>query len=95
MVDFGFFTMAVTHAVQVIAILEAMKKFIKSKLPAWVYIVISAFVSLALGSIPERIQLAVFVFCLAELFYDSLWKLVKSKLEGKPRGCDGEGACVH
>lgn len=81
MIDLPFFTTAVTFAVQVIAILEAMKKFIKAKLPAWVYILMSAFLSFALEFIPEQIRLGVFVFCLGELFYDSIWKLIKSKLE--------------
>ena len=91
MIDLTFFTMAGTLAVQVIAILEAMKNFIKVKLPAWVYTIVSAILSFALTMltitslswvyIAERVQLAIFVFCLAELFYDSIWKLVKNRLE--------------
>lgn len=81
-VDMTFLTNALTIAVQVIAILEAIKKFMTAKLPAWAYIIISAIVSLVLGYIPEQIRLAVFSFCLAELFYDSIWKAMKNKLEG-------------
>lgn len=101
LVDLTFFTMALTVAVQIVAIIEALKNFIKDcswSIPAWGYTIISAVLALGLSliTIPswewayisERLLVALFAFCLAELFYDSIWKWIKNKLDGKTE-------CIH
>lgn len=99
-IDLPFFTTAVTFAVQVIAILEAIKNFFKDKkwnIPPWGYTLMSVVFAFFLAElnipywewvyIAERLPVAIFAFCLAELFYDSIWKLVKNRLE-RSRGED-------
>lgn len=95
-IDFVFFTTALTVAVQVIAVLEALKNFFKEwkwQIPPWGYTLLSVVFSFFLATltipywewlyIAERLPIAIFAFCIAELFYDSVWKWVKNKLEGK------------
>lgn len=101
LVDVEFFTTALTVAIQIVAVLEAVKNFVKVKMPTWVFTIISAVLALALSlvTIPawewsyisEQLPVALFAFCLAELFYDSLWKWIKAKLEKEKK--NGENTC--
>ena len=94
--DMNIFSNAITMAVENTALLEAMKNFLKSKkvaIPAWVYTVLSLFFSFGLAIlqcpafdwiyISGQLPVGLLAFSLSELFYDSIWKAVKNKLDGK------------
>lgn len=96
--DFTFLSNALTVAIETIALLEAVKNFVKEKkasIPAWVYTILSLLVSfgLALVQCPAlewvyiggQLPIWLLAFSLSELFYDSIWKAVKNKLEGKSK----------
>ncbi len=106
--DMTFLTNALTVAIETIALLEALKNFLKGKkatVPAWVYTVLSLMVSfgLALIQVPaleweyigQQLPIGLLAFSLSELFYDSIWKAVKNKLDnrGKNECTESERDC--
>ena len=95
-IDMSVFSNGMTIAFETVAILEAAKNFLKEKkttLPAWVYTVLSMLVSFGLAVlqcpafdwvyISGQLPIGLLAFSLSELFYDSIWKAVKNKLEEK------------
>ena len=93
--DLSFFTVAFTIAVEAIALIEAFKNFISKKngkLPAWVYTIANIFLCFGLSvmkcetftiaNICEQLELGLLALAVSQLAYDSIWKIVKQKLNG-------------
>lgn len=106
--DMSVFTNAMTMAVETVALLEAFKNFMKDKkvkLPAWGYTILSIVISFVLAVIQcptfeweyisGQLPVGLLAFSVSELFYDSIWKTVKNKLDsrGKDECTESERDC--
>lgn len=92
--DLSFLTNALTVAIEVIALLEAIKVFFNKKavkIPTWIYTVISFLFCFALSLIQIEsftwheikgfLPIGLFAFSISQLFYDSVWKMVQKKIK--------------
>lgn len=92
--DLSFLTNALTIAIEVIALLEAIKVFFNKKakqIPTWIYTVISFLFCFALSliqinsftwnEIKEFLPIGLLAFSLSQLFYDSVWKMIQKKIK--------------
>lgn len=92
--DLSFFTNALTIAIEVIALLEAIKVFFaktKLKIPTWIYTVISFLFCFGLSliqiesftwnEIKTLLPIGLLAFSLSQLFYDSVWKFIQKKIK--------------
>lgn len=86
---------SLTIAIETIALLEAVKVFIKKKnwnIPSWVYTVLSLIVSFGLAIIQcdsfvwsvinTKLPIGLLAFSISQLGYDTILKAIKKKLEG-------------
>lgn len=92
--DLSFLTNALTIAIEVIALLEAIKVFFnktKVKIPTWIYTILSFLFCFILSviqidsftwtEIKEFLPIGLLAFSLSQLFYDSVWKLIQKKIK--------------
>lgn len=93
--DFSLFTNALIIAVEVIAVIEAIKNFFKNstkKLPTFLYVIFSLLLSFGLAliqcnafvwqEIKINLPIGLLAFSLAQIGYDSIWKAIQKKLNG-------------
>lgn len=93
-IDTSFITMAVTIAIETIAILEAIKVFFQKKklnVPTWIFTILSLLFAFGLAliqcdsfiwaEIKEQLPIGLFAFSISQLGYDSIWKAVQKKIK--------------
>lgn len=107
--ELNFLTDALIIAVEAIAIIEALKNFIKEKngkLPGWLYTIAEVFLCFGLAilkcesftfqEIRAQLELGLLALAVSQLSYESLWKAVKialKKCSAKIGG--GENECEN
>lgn len=96
--DLTFLSIAFTIAIETIALIEAIKVFIKDKVkvPTWIFTIFALVVCFGLclmqinsftwAEIKNQLPIGLLAFSLSQLFYDSVWKYVQKKIKALSEG---------